>query len=201
MPIFGCSFEVEINNTMRLSILFILLNFNLLTRLKAQSLMNCKADLEWTSGREGEKQTNALLVLDKASNELKGDIGLSPFVSDPDLRDSLQNLQPPFHLTFSGLFPLNQPEFFSAADNEKQVTMQARITIGDSTLIQNMSLILTMLRDKRNDVPSGTESYVLPCRANFVLSVDPKSFGLNRSPLRWNRKFTIEVENGVINRK
>lgn len=185
---------------MQKQILSIFLVLCFLVPAYGQSLMNCKADLEWAGGKEGEKKTDAQLIFDKASNELRGDIVLGPLVADPDLRDSLQNLLPPFRLTFSGLFPLNQPEFFSAADNEKQISMEARIKIGDSTHIQNISMILTMLRDKRNDLPSGTESYVLPCRANFVLSIDPKRFGLHSKPLKWTRKFTIEVENGIINR-
>jgi len=183
------------------TLLLFLLGFGFQAALLGQTMINCKANLQWLGGKEGEKKSDAVLVFDRASNELKGDRNLVPLLTNLELRDSMKFVTPPFHLLFTGHFPLSQPEFFSAADNEKQVTMEARISIGDSVRIQQLSLILTMLRDKQNDIPGGTESYVLPSRANFVIQIDPFQFGLNFGPFRWKRIFTIEVENGIINRK
>ena len=181
--------------------LFYIFFFSTIYSLLAQNLLNCTADLQWQNSKEGEKRSVAVLIFDKASNELIGDISLLPLLNNPDLRDSLENVNPPFHLIFRGQFPINQPEFFSAAENEKQVNIDARIQLGDSVFYQPINMVLTMIRDKSNVAPSGMETSVLPCRANFVLLIDPRKFGLHLNPVKWTKKFTVEVDNGVINRR
>jgi hypothetical protein len=133
---------------------------------------------------------------------MSAEVALSPLIENSEQRDSAAGDFVPFVLKLKGIFPFSQPEFFSAADNEKQLSMDVKIQIGDSIENRRMALILTMLQDSKNNAtPGALNTSLLPCHANFVLAMEPKRFGLDKSGLRWNQKFIIEVENGIINKK
>jgi hypothetical protein len=171
-------------------------------KTSAQNRLYGNAALEWANKQEGEKPARLLLLYDKSSAELSAEVALSPLIENSEQRDSASRDFAPFVLKLQGVLPYNQPEFFSAADNEKQLSMDVKIQIGDSIENRRMTLILTMLQDnKNNNTPGGLNTSILPCHANFVLAIDPIRFGLHKSGLKWRQKFTVEVENGIINKK
>lgn len=184
----------------------ILFQMTLSLTSSAQNILYTRAELSWFKSLEPETRSEALLIFDKASGELRGKLSLLPLIKNATLLDSIQGTSEPLELKFSGVFPsglvpISQPEFFSAAENEKQVKMDTRYQLGDSAVNGSLTVILTMLRDKANVPPSAIEAVILPCRANFVIQLDPKDFGLHLPPLKWTQPFIVEVENGIINRQ
>jgi len=168
----------------------------------AQNRIYGNADLQWADRHGGKKSSRLFLLYDKSSGELSAEVALFPLIENSQQRDSASRSFSPLKLYLKGIFPHNLPESFSVSDNEKQMLMEVKIQIGDSIETRTISLILTMLQDNNtSSAPSGLNTSILPCRANFVLALEPARFGLHKSGLKWKQKFMVEIENGIINKK
>jgi len=160
------------------------------------------ANLQWQEQMERVRPAKLLLVYNKSSGDISGEIPLNVLFKKFDNGDSTLKTISDLTLKFSGVFPYNQPEFFSLSDNEKEYNMDLKIQIGDSVEIKRIQIILTMLLDQKSTpAPGSLGATLLPCRFNTVIKILPEKFGLNKPPFNWTKSFVASIENGFINVK
>jgi len=166
----------------------------------AQSLISTPVILAIKSPLKKEYRSKAFFSMNSSSRDWSGKVILTPILEDKNLRDSLNAGHNPLALLLSGSFPIGIPDLVSAAEHEKNVNLEMKLQVGDSVQTKLVSVTVTQLSNKNLSPQGHTEQNTYLGKLNFVISLDPFRFGLNRAPFNIKNQILVNIEYGSVNK-
>lgn len=142
--------------------------------------------------------SSGFFTMPAGSQEFYGNIELFPVVPNPDIEDSLEQQRKPLNLVIKGKFPVDNLDFKSVADNGKSFTIQVTAALNDSVRTIPFNITIVILRDAPI-TPDGNMSVYVP-KFNFNCLLQPKNFGIDKSPFNVNYPVLIQGTEAVINK-
>jgi hypothetical protein len=142
--------------------------------------------------------TDAVFTLNASTGEFKGVINLFPIVPNPDRQDSLAFQGTPLQLFMSGRFPVGDISFLTSRENSKRYSMPCSCAIYDS--VKTCIIQFNLLTFQDQPLVNETGATIYQSTMNFVMTIDPRDYGLNQEPFAINKPILIIAKDGVINK-
>ena len=140
----------------------------------------------------------AIFSLNDDSKQFDGLIDIFPAVPNPDAEDSIAQFGKPLQLKLTGIFPMENMDFYTVADNGKSGTMELTCSLNDITIKKTLTFYLVIPENAPEINDAGYPHY--QGRVSFSLPVLPGDFNLDSPPFSIKKNILVDVSAGIVNK-
>jgi hypothetical protein len=180
---------------------FILFCFSTALTCSSQELLATEVTLTVKNAADEDVffPSTAIFNLNDASKQFYGLVDIFPAVPNRDAEDSLAQMGKPLQLKLTGIFPLQNMDFFTVADNGKSATMELTCNLNDVETKKQLTFYLVILKNasdlNNNDIAPHYQG-----RISFAFLINPAEYGLDQPPFAIKTPVMVNVSTAVINK-
>lgn len=143
--------------------------------------------------------SKGIFNLNDASKQFYGLVDIFPVVPNRDAEDSLAQMGKPLQLKLTGIFPLQNMDFFTVADNGKSASMELTCSLNDIETKKLLTFYLVILKNA-SDLNDNDIAPHYQGRISFSFLINPAEYGLDKPPFAITAPVMVNVSTAVINK-
>jgi len=142
--------------------------------------------------------SDAVFSLNSSTGEFRAVINLFPVVSNPGKQDTLSFQGTPLQLVMNGRFPVGDISFLTSRENSKRYSMPCSCSIYDS--VKTCIVQFNLLTYQDQPLVNETGATIYQSTMNFIMTIDPRDYGLDQEPYAINKPILIVAREAVLNK-